>query len=303
MKLAARLTNAAAGGLVLLACALPAPARAEDAAALAATRAEWNRPAEPFRVIGNIYYVGTQELGAWLIHTRDGSFLLDGALEESAPLIERNIRRLGFRLRDVKYLLNSHAHFDHSGGLARLKRDSGAQMVASEGDRVSLETGTYLGSEDVGWLDAPTVKVDRVIADGESLHLGDTTLTAYVTPGHTRGCTSWMMPVRDHGVAHTVIFYCSTSVALNRLAPNPQYPGIVDDYRATFARLATLHADVFLSNHKDFFSLWEKRARLGKAKGNPFVDPAELQAFVAASRTDFEALLVKQQNAAVGAHD
>jgi metallo-beta-lactamase class B len=270
-------------------------AAAADRPTLAAMRAEWNQPAAPFRVIGNVYYVGTRELGAWLIRSTDGLILLDGALPESVPQIERHIRRLGFRIRDVRLLLNSHAHFDHSGGLARLKRDSGAQLLASEGDRVSLETGTYLGSEDVVAMSAPPVKVDRVIADGEEVRLGDTTLTALVMPGHTRGCTSWTLPVRDQGVMRQVIFYCSTTVAANRLAPNPQYPGIVEDYRATFERLKSVHADVFLSNHKDFFDLWGKRARLGRTERNPFVDPTELPAFVAASQADFEKELARQQ--------
>lgn len=274
---------------VLLACAL-ATGNASGAAAtgFAAVRAEWNRPAKPFRVIGNIYYVGTDELGAWLIRTNRGLILLDAALEESAPQIERNIQRMGFRVADVRILLNSHAHFDHSGGLARLKRDSGADLVSSEGDRVSLETGTYLGKESVTALDSPPVHVDRIVNDGETITLGDVTMTAHITPGHTRGCTTWTMAVVERGVPHTVIFYCSTTVALNRLVPEPQYPGIVDDYRRSFGQLAQLSADVFLANHKDFFQLWEKRVRMKRGTANPFVDAGELQRFVAQSREEFE---------------
>jgi metallo-beta-lactamase class B len=288
-------------GLLVLAGAPSARVAAADPPSWGAVRAAWNRPAVPFRVLGNVYFVGTRELGSWLIRTSDGLILLDGALPESVPLIERNIRRLGFRVRDIRLLINSHAHFDHSGGFAQLKRDSGAQLLASEGDRVSLETGTYLGSEDVTAMSAPPVKVDRVIADGEAVRLGDTTLTALVMPGHTRGCTSWTLPVRDQGVVRQVIFYCSTTVGANRLAPNPQYPGIVDDYRATFARLESVHADVFLSNHQDFIDLWPKRARMGKGKPNPFIDPTALPAFVAASRAEFEKELAAQQQAATRA--
>ena len=263
-----------------------------------AVREAWNKPAQPFRVIDNVYYVGTDELASWLVATPKGLILLDGALEESVPEIERNIATLGFRVRDVRWLLNSHAHFDHSGGLAQLKRDTGATMIASDGDRESLETGTYLGSEQVRELAAPPVRVDRIVHDGEVLGLGGIHLTAHVTPGHTRGCTTWTLPVVDRGTTHEVIFYCSTSVALNRLVPDPQYDGIVDDYRHSFARLSQLHADVFLANHKSFFGLWEKRARMSDGAPNPFVDAAELARFVAGSLADFERDLAAQEKAA-----
>ena len=279
----------AAGGAPSVWCA--------PAAGYAAARAKWNEPAEPFRVIGNIYYVGTRGLSSWLIRTPEGLIVIDGGLEESAPLIERNIATLGFRLRDVRYLLNSHAHFDHSGGLARLKRDSGAMVVASEGDRGSLESGTYLGSEDESDLRSPPVKVDRALHDGDTVILGGVTLTAHVTPGHTRGCTTWTMRVEDGDRVREVMFYGSTSVALNRLEPRPQYDGIVDDYRQSFARLGSMQADVFLGNHQEFFGLWQKRARLASGGPNPFVDPAELPAFVVESREDFERELLKQRAA------
>jgi metallo-beta-lactamase class B len=285
-------------GLVVCGVAA-AVAHGADRSSIAALVAEWNQPAEPFHVLGPIYYVGTEELGAWLIQTQAGLILLDGGLPESAPLIENNIKRLGFRLTDIRYLLNSHAHFDHSGGLAQLKRDTGAQMLASAGDRISLETGTYLGSEDVAAVTAPPVAVDRVIGDGDIVQLGEVKLTALVMPGHTRGCTSWLMPIRDQDVAHQVIFYCSTTVAANRLVPKPQYPGIIDDYRATFARLKEVRADVFLSNHKDFFDLWGKRSRLGQSTNNPFINADELQAFVALSAVEFERDLAAQSRAAL----
>jgi metallo-beta-lactamase class B len=147
-------------------------------------RAAWNRPFQPFHLIGNIYYVGATGVSAFLIVTPGGSFLLDGGLPETAPQIARNVAELGFRLSDVKYLLNSHAHFDHAGGLAELKRLSGATMVASTGDAPALRAGGPA---------MPAVSVDRIVGDGEALRLGDTTLTAHVTPGHTQGCTTWTM--------------------------------------------------------------------------------------------------------------
>jgi metallo-beta-lactamase class B len=261
------------------------------------TRSAWNQPAPPFRVIDNVYYVGTHELGVWLITSPKGHVLLDGALAESVPQIEAHIRQLGFRVEDVRWLINSHAHFDHSGGLAQLRRDTGAQLVASKGDRESLEHGTYLGSETNSHLSAPPVPVDRTLVDGQVVAVGPVRLTAHLTPGHTRGCTTWTLPVMEAGVPHTVIFYCSTSVALNRLAPTEQYPGIVQDYRRSFERLRRLQADVFLANHESFFDLWPKRARQHEGQPNPFIDPTELPRFVAASEDAFEQELAQQRAA------
>lgn len=289
-----RLKLAAQSLLLLFAVGSVAPV--QSAGSSADIRTVWNRPAEPFEVIDGIYYVGTEELAAWLIPSEQGAVLIDGALEESAPLIEANIRRLGFKVEDVRFLLNSHAHFDHSGGLAQLKRDSGAQFIASRGDQVALETGRYVGFESVADLNFPPIKVDRLIADGEALMLGSVRLTAHFTPGHTAGCTTWTMPVWSRGQRLDVVFYCSTSVALNRLLPNAQYPGIIDDYRGSFTRLATLHADVFLANHKDFFRLWEKRAAMRPEGPNPFIDAGELGRFVEASRAEFEKDLAAQQS-------
>jgi metallo-beta-lactamase class B len=260
----------------------------------------WNKPTTPFRVIDNIYYVGTNGLGAWLIATPAGHILLDAALPESAPLIEDNIRALGFKLSDVRYLLNSHAHFDHSGGLAQLKRDAGAQLIASEGDRSALEGGFYLGSEDVAAFAAPPVKVDRAVNDGDTVSLGGATLTANITPGHTRGCTSWSTRVRDAGRELQVLFFCSSSVAANRLVGRPQYPGIVADYEETFARAQKLRVDVFLAGHAEFFNLHEKRARVEQGGPNPFIDSAEFQAYMQRSQTEFRRQLAAQQAASAG---
>ncbi len=257
----------------------------------------WNQATTPFRVIDNIYYVGTHGLGAWLIATPAGHILLDAALPESAPLIESNIRALGFELSDVRYLLNSHAHFDHSGGLAQLKRDSGGQLIASEGDRSALEGGFYLGSEDVAAFAAPPVRVDRVVNDGDTVSLGGVTLTANITPGHTRGCTSWSMPVTDAGRELQVLFFCSSSVAANRLVGRPQYAGVVADYEKTFARAQSLRVDVFLAGHPEFFNLHQKRARMGEGGPNPFIDSAEFHAYMQRSQTEFRRQLAAQQAA------
>jgi metallo-beta-lactamase class B len=271
------------------------------ATSLAQSRREvWNQPMEPFRVIGNIHYVGTHGLAAYLITSPAGHILLDAALAESATQIERNITALGFRLSDVRVLLNSHAHYDHSGGLAQLKRATGAKLIAMQGDRSALEGGFYLGSEGDRSLDSVPVKVDRTVRDGEKVSLGDTMLTANLTPGHTRGCTSWSTTVTEAGKKHRVLFFCSASVAANRLVAPPQYDGIVRDYRRTFARAKRMKVDVFLAPHPEFFRMHEKRQRLGTGP-NPFVDPAEFAVFIAKAEADFQEQLAVQQRAAAAA--
>ena len=258
-------------------------------------RAAWNEPVKPFRIVGNVYYVGVSGVTSFLITTSQGHILLDGGFPETAPLIEKSIATLGFRVQDVKFLLNSHAHYDHCGGLAELKRLSGAEMVASRGDGEVLESGGRAGFE--GWKNSgfPVVKVDRVIANGEVVKVGDASLTAVITPGHTKGCTTWTMPVIESGKTYRVVFYCSTSVPGYRLVNNPKYPQIASDYEQSFAKLRQLPCDVFLAPHGGFFHLDEKRARMGSGGGNPFIDPAEFRAFVQRSEQDFYRELKAQQ--------
>lgn len=270
-------------------------------AALAQSPANWTAPTEPFRIADNLYYVGTAGLGSYLLTGPQGHVLIDGAMPISAKMIEGSIEKLGFKLADVKVLLNTHAHFDHSGGLAELKQDTGAKFYASAGDRQALETGTYVGSEDVKAFNFAPVKVDRVLKDGEQVRLGTTVLTAHLTPGHSGGCTTWTFPLTVDGQKRQALLYCSTSVAANRLvskAKGPQYPGIVNDYETTFAKLKAMKADVFLAPHAEQFGLAEKRAKLAAGGANPFVDPGELQRTVAASETAFRTELAKQQEAA-----
>jgi len=172
--------------------ALAAPAHAapsKSADPFAAQRALWSRPQKPFHIIGDLYYVGMAGVSAFLIKTRDGLILTDGTLPESAPAVEKNIQALGFKLGDVKILLNSHAHFDHSGGLARLKKDTGARLYASQRDAPVLESG-HIAFGPAAKADAPPVHVDQTVADGEQVSLGGVTLTAHVTPGHTKRCTT-----------------------------------------------------------------------------------------------------------------
>ncbi len=247
------------------------------------------QPFHPFRVIGNVYYVGLSGVSSFLIATPEGSFVLDGTFKESATQVARNIAALGFRMSDVKYLLNSHVHNDHAGGLAELKRLSGARMVASAADGRWLQQG---GPE------VPPVVVDRTIGDGETLQLGGTTLTARITPGHTPGCTTWTMTTLEHGEAHQVVFYCGTAtVDTGRIAGSKaRYPGVVADYERSFRILRELPCDVFLHDHPDQFDMLRKRKQMKAGAPNPFVDPTALRRHVDESEREFRAELARQQS-------
>ena len=257
-------------------------------------RAEWNVPQKPFHVIGNIYYVGMAGVSAFLIVTPEGDILTDGGLPESAPFIEKNIQALGFKLSDVKYLLNSHAHFDHSGGLAKLKADTGAKFIASTGDAPFLESG-HIPYGPSSLIDTTPIKVDRKVKDGDRISLGGVTLTANVMPGHTKGCTTWTMPLTEAGVTYMVMFFCSISVAGNPIAGKLAYPTIVSDYRASFARLKKMDADIFLAPHGVQFHMAEKLARVKPGAPKPFIDAKELPDMVQKAEAAFDKDLARQQ--------
>jgi metallo-beta-lactamase class B len=282
---------------VALTIALLAGAGVAQAADLpfAKERQEWNKPLKPFHAIGNIYYVGMEGVSAFLIKTSDGLILTDGGLPESAPFIEKNIQALGFKLSDVKILLNSHAHFDHSGGLAQLKKDTGAKFYASAGDAPFLESGhiTFGPSEKI---DTTPIRVDHVVKDGESISLGGTTLIAHVMPGHTKGCTTWTTSVQDGAVTRSVMFFCSISVAGNPIHGSPAYPTIASDYKNSFARLAMMKTDIFFAPHGIQFGLDDKLAKLKPGAPNPFVDPTELPRFLATARADFDKEMAKVEH-------
>ena len=259
----------------------------------------WYAAVTPYQIIGTgktgIYFVGTEGLGMYFIPTTAGHILIDGGMPGEGQYVADAIRKLGFDPGDVKILLNSHAHLDHSGGLAELKAMTGAQLIASEGDRSALEGGFYLGSEDDSAMNAPPVQVDRTIADGETLKLGDVTLTAHITPGHSRGCTSWTMPVVQDGKSYQALFFCSATVAANRLVGPPQYEGIVDDYRKTFAMTKDWKPDIFLTNHPEFSGMADKRERQKAGDSQAFVDREGFPAMRAKLEEAFEAALQKQK--------
>lgn len=270
-------------------CSLLAAALCFASTALAGNN--WNVPHRPFHLVGNVHYVGTAGIGSYLITTPAGNILLDGGTPQGAKLIERNIEDLGYKLRDTKYLLNSHAHFDHAGGLAQLKRDTGATLVVSEADAPLLEAGHH-DSYGGNWgYSFPRVHPDRLIHDGDTVRLGGVTMTAMLTPGHTKGCTTWLLNTEQSGRRLRVIFYGSTSVPGYPLQHNREYPNIVDDYQATFEKLKHTEADVFLSNHTELFNMDAKLLRVSRSGPNPFIDPQELARVVAASEADFKSKL------------
>jgi metallo-beta-lactamase class B len=255
----------------------------------------WNQPAKPFHLIGNIYYVGANEITSFLITSPKGHILLDGGFAETAPQIEANIEKLGFKLRDVRVLINSQAHADHAGGFAELKRATGARLLIAEGDAALASRG---GHDDFAFgnsMTYPAVKVDGIIHDGEDVKVGDAVMSPHVTPGHTRGCTTWTTKVSEGGRSYEVLFLCSVSAPGYKLVNNPKYPNIVDDYRESFRRLKKMHVDVFLASHGSFFNLEAKHNAIGEGKPNAFIVAGEFAAFIDRSERDFDAQLAKQQ--------
>lgn len=253
----------------------------------------WNDPSAPFTVFANIHYVGTRTVSAWLITDPKGHVLIDGVMPQSAPQIAHNIETLGYRLKDVRFLLNSHAHIDHAGGLAGLKQRTGAIMVASAADKPFLEAGD-IGHGPSKGMTFPPVRVDRVIGDGQTIRVGQTILIAHLTPGHSPGCTSWSMDARGADrKLRRVFFHCSGTVAGQSLHPE-DYRGIVSNFRALFPKVRAMRADIFLSNHDNFFDLHAKRKRLAAGDANAFVDPGELGRFNAAMEKAFKDELARQ---------
>ena len=269
--------------LLLLVTATTAFAQSDE------TSRSWNQPVEPFKIIGNVFYVGASDIASYLIATPKGHIVLDGGFVETAPMIRANIEALGFKYEDVKIILNSHAHYDHAGGLAELKSTTSAKLYASTGDAPLLEAG---GKGDPQFGDKypfPPVKPDDTIHDLDRVALGGSILTARITPGHTKGCTTWTMTVRERGKSYNVAFLCSPSVPDSyRLVGNPAYTNAVADYRKHFNILKAMSVDVFLAAHGAFFNLTEKRGRLAEGDKDAFIDPQGYKDFVAEMEARFE---------------
>lgn len=272
------------------------------AGALSPESAAKNLTLAPFRIVGNIYYVGASDVTSYLIVTPQGMVLLDGGFAETAPMIEANIAALGFKLGDVKVLLNGHAHPDHAGGLAKLKADTGAEFEAMAQEVVPLENagqGTfYRGDRHL----FDSIHVDRVLHDGDTVTLGGVTLTAHLTAGHTPGCTTWTTTVMEDGKSYPVVFACQMTLP-DQITGNPLYPDAAQDFARSFQVLAALPCEVFLAEHGSSFGLLEKDLRLHEAKPgdpNPFVDPQGCRDFVSQSRQAFETQLKAEQVRAPG---
>jgi metallo-beta-lactamase class B len=258
----------------------------------------WTARMPPARVIDNIYYVGTVDLASYLIATPAGHILIDTGIAQNADAVAENIAALGFKLRDVRIILTTQAHYDHVGAHARLKAESGARVLVSAADAPLVEgggKGDYLFGPDYYF---PPAKVDGVVADGETVRLGGVELTAHLTPGHTKGCTTWTMKARDQdGTLRDVVFAGSTTVNPGtKLVANAQYPAIADDYQRSFRTLKALPCEIFLAAHASVFDGPAKlaRARAG-AKPNPFLDSAAYQQWIARAERAFLAELEKQK--------
>lgn len=239
------------------------------------------------KIIGNLYYVGTGTLNSYLITTPEGSILINTNFEETVPLLREAVEKLGFKMADIKIILGSHAHGDHMQADAIVKElTGGATVMAMEQDVPGLKN-----------MKAPSGKphpIDRVLKDGEQVTLGGMRLTAHLTPGHTRGCTTWTFTVQDGGKPHNVLIACGGLQEDARLVNNKNYPEIAEDFGRSIAKYKTLQADVFLAAHSWFFDLAGKYKRLGSAT-NPYIDPAGYKAWVANMEKNYNTLLAEQK--------
>lgn len=258
---------------------------------------EWNKPIPPYRVAGNIYYVGTNYLASFLVVTPAGLILINPDYEESVPLIRASVEKLGYKFSDIKILLISHAHDDHAAGCALAKQLTHAKLMVMDADVAEVESG---GKGDFQYKQHWTpVKVDRVLHDGDVVALSGVTLRAHLTPGHTKGCTTWTTDVRDGGRTLHVVIVGSPNVNPGyKLVGNKEYPQIAEDYEKTFRVLKSLPCDVFLGAHGEYFNMDEKLKRLRAGDANAFIDPKGYREFVAQHEQAFLAEYQAQRGAA-----
>jgi metallo-beta-lactamase class B len=264
----------------------------------AAQNADWTEPFAPFRIAGNLYYVGSKGLANYLITTPQGHILINSDLEANVPLIRASVEKLGFKFNDIKILLISHAHWDHNAASATIIKATGAKYMVMDADVPVVESGgktDFQYGNTPGNLYPPT-KVDRVLHDGDEVKLGDAVLTAHLTPGHTRGCTTWTMKISEDGKSYNAVIVGSPNVNPGyKLVNNSQYPTIATDYQRMFTVLKSLPCDLFLGAHGSYFDMEAKYVRMTKGGSNPFVDPAGYKKFVSDKELEFRAELSKQQ--------
>lgn len=264
---------------------------------VAQTPATWTTPVPPFRIAGNLYYVGSQDLAAYLIATPQGNILINSNLESSPPQIKKAIESLGFKFSDTKILLISHGHCDHCAGSAAIKRMTGAKYEVMAQDVPVVQSGGHndfrYATDKTMWF--PPTKVDRILHDGETVSLGGTTLTAHLTAGHTKGTTTWTLDEKENGRTLDVVIVGSPNVNPGyKLVNNKTYPQIAADYRQQFEVLKKLPCDIFLGAHGLYFDLNEKYPRLQAGDKNAFIDPAGYKAYIADREQAFEEELKKQ---------
>jgi metallo-beta-lactamase class B len=281
------------GAVAVMAAAFAFPAMAQDDLG--------NRPHHPFKIAQDLYYVGASDYASYLIVTRAGMIVIDGGDAATGVQVLKNIRTLGFDPKQVKILLNSHGHFDHAGGLAQIKRETGAKLLVSAPDAALIARG---GKGDMLFGDRypyEPVKADGLLKDGQKVALGGVTLTAHLTAGHTRGCTTWTFPVVDAGLRRNVrqaLVHCSSSVLPGyRLVGKETYPGQRADYEKSFRFWRSAPCEIFLASHAQFFRMEEKLGEL-VMDGNRFYDPEGCKAYFAKSEAAFRAELARQQAAA-----
>jgi metallo-beta-lactamase class B len=262
---------------------------------------DWVEPFPAHRMIGNIYYVGSRGLASYLITTSSGHILINSNLKSSVPLIRESIEKLGFHFKDVKILLISHAHYDHDAGSAEIKKLTGARYMVMDEDVDTVESGGKSDFQYGGDLSYtyPAAKVDRVLHDGDEVRLGDTVLTAQKTAGHTRGCTTWTLKVREAGKIYDVVIVGSPNVNPGyKLVKNTSYPQIADDYAHGFQLLKSLHCDIFLGAHGSYYEMETKYAKLKLGGTNPYLDPEGYKNYVAEREQAFLSELQAQTAAA-----
>jgi metallo-beta-lactamase class B len=264
---------------------------------------DWVNPFPAHRVMGNIYYVGSEGLASYLITTPQGNILINSSLEQSVPLIQASIEKLGFKFSDTKILLISHAHWDHCAGSAKIKELTHAKYMVLDADVPVIESG---GKKDFRYGNEanslyPATKVDRVLHDGDEVKLGNVVLVAHKTAGHTKGCTTWTMKVTDDksGKTYDVVIVGSPNVNPGyKLVDNKEYPQIAQDYEHEFAVLEALPCDIFLGAHGAYYDMAAKYPKLAAGGENPFIDPAGYKAYIADRESAFKEELKKQQDEA-----
>ena len=248
---------------------------------------DWHRPFPAFKIAGNLYYVGTADLAVYLINTPQGNIVINSDFKEDVPLIHKSIEQLGFKYADTKIILISHAHGDHDEGVGVIKQETGAKLMVMDADVPSVESMAP---------GRPGAHVDRVLHDGDTVELGGAKLIARLTPGHTKGCTTWTMQVQEGGRTLNAVIIGSPNVNPGYiLVGNQNYPQIAQDYVKTFQVLKALPCDLFLGAHGAYFGLKAKYEKMKAGGANPLIDPGGYKAYVTEREATFRKEWKRQQ--------